>query len=50
MNFEVRAMNCGIVEMIRGSLRVLLWSLQDDFDISFSHGLTQIMHEETTEP
>lgn len=32
--------------------RVLLFgSLQDRFDISFSHGLTQIpMYEETTEP
>src|SRR5580692_3890728 len=30
---------------------LLLGSLQDQFDISFSHGLTQIpMHEETTEP
>jgi hypothetical protein len=30
---------------------LLLGSLQDDFDISFSHGLTQIpMHEEATEP
>ena len=29
----------------------LLGSLQDHFDISFSHGFTQIpMHEETTEP
>jgi len=30
---------------------LLLGSLQDQFDISFSHGLTQIpMHEEPTEP
>ncbi len=36
----------------RPRLRVLLLgSLQNHFDISFSHGLTQIpMHEETTEP
>ena len=30
---------------------LLLGSLQNQFDIRFSHGLTQIpMHEETTEP
>ena len=30
---------------------LLLGALQDHFDISFSHGLTQIpMHEKTTEP
>ena len=30
---------------------LLLGSLQDNFDIGFSHGLTQVpMHEETTEP
>src|SRR5216683_3653589 len=53
-SLKSRAMNCGpLSEMIRGfaSGHFSLARCRDHFDISFSHGLTQIpMHEETTEP
>ena len=53
-SLKSRAMNCGPLSGDDSRLRfrvLLLSSLQDQFDISLSHGLTQIpMHEETTEP
>src|SRR5215467_538188 len=52
-SLKSRAMNCGpLSEMIRGfaSGYFSYSSLQDHFDIGFSHRLTQIpIHEETTE-
>ena len=53
-SLKSRAMNCGpLSEMIRGFASGYFSSARCriGFDVSFSHGLPQIlMHEETTEP
>ena len=53
-SLKSRAMNCGAIvgDDSRLRFRVLfLGSLQNHFDVGFSHGLPEIpMHEETAEP